>query len=230
MSLLGRLANLWTGFWSLFIADLEVKNPEAVYESAIDQKIATHQRLKKAVSSIVYLRNKLQKEYDAMRDELHQVVPELQVAIEQGQDDVALVLIQKKETLEKRMASHESELEKVKQQAEDSKASLVAFQAEIEKLRREKDEMIAKKATAEARIEIQEMLDGITTNDNIKALDNVRQGIEKLHAEADVSSEISGSSLDARLKKIREQTGASTAKAKLDEMKRQLAARQTATQ
>ena len=39
-------------------------------------------------------------------------------------------------------------------QADDAKAGLVAFQGEIEKLKREKHEMLAKKANAEARIQI----------------------------------------------------------------------------
>lgn len=223
MDIFKRLFNLLSGVLSLFVSGVEQDNPEAVYEAAINSRIETHGRLKKAVAGIVHLRNKLQKEYDEAQAELSEVVPQLNVAVEQGQDDLALVLLQRKEQLEKKMAGHEGELAKVSQQAEDAKASLVAFQGEIEKLKNEKDQMLAKKANAEARIQIENTLSGISVEPDIKALDGVRTSIDKLHAEADVSSEINGSSFDARMKKIKEQTGTATAKAKLEEMKKKLA-------
>jgi hypothetical protein len=51
-------------------------------------------------------------------------------------------------------------------------------------------------------VQIQETLSGLTTDADIAALDNVRTGIKKLQAEADVGAELEGSSLDAKLKKI----------------------------
>ena len=48
----------------------------------------------------------------------------------------------------------------VSAQAEESKAGLLQFQGEIENSKREKMEMLAKKANAEARLNIQETLDG----------------------------------------------------------------------
>ena len=106
----------------------------------------------------------------------------------------------------------------------------MSFQGEIDKLKRERDEMLAKKATAEARIQIQETLDGLSTDSDIKALEGVRENIHKTQAQADVGTEIKGDSLDARLKKIKEKTGDVTARSQLDELKRQMAARQGAAE
>ena len=39
---------------ALFVSDLETNNAEAVYESAIEERIKRHRDLKKAVSGIVY--------------------------------------------------------------------------------------------------------------------------------------------------------------------------------
>lgn len=220
-----RIRNLWSGFLSLFLEGVEVKNPEAVYEAAINERVSKYERLKKAVSGIVYLRNKLQSEYDVMKAELTEISPQIDIAVESNEDEAALILIAKKEKLEKDMASKEAELSKVKEQADDAKSGLMAFQAEINQLKAEKEAMLAKKATAEARIQINDQISGISTEADVKALDNVRTSIEKLHAEADVSTEIGGSSLDARLKKIKEKAGDMSAKSKLAEMKKQLAAK-----
>ena len=230
MGFFDRVANLWNGFWGLWISDREKANPAAVYEAAIDERIKKHRDLKKAVSGIVYLRNKLTDEKESKEKELIEINAQLPLALEQGDDEAALVLLTRKNELEKSLVDLRAELEKVSGQAEEAKQSLVAFQGEIEKLKRERDEMIARKATAEARIQIQESLEGLSTDADIKALDNVRDNIQKLQAEADTGAEIRGDSLDTRLKKIRERATDTTARSQLDELKKQMAAQKAAVE
>jgi phage shock protein A len=88
--------------------------------------------------------------------------------------------------------------------------------------------MLAKKANAEARITIQETLDGLSTEADIRALESVRENIEKLQAEADIGAEIEGESLDDKLVRIREKAADANAQAELDELKKQMAARRAA--
>jgi phage shock protein A len=225
MGLFDRIANVWKGFLSLWVSDIENRNPEAVYESAIDERVHRHKDLKKAVSGIVYLRNKLSTELETKERQLKQVMTQLPVAIDEGEDEVALVLIQKKDELTASIEGLSHELKKISDQAEDAKTGLLAFQSEIEKLKREKDSMIAAKANAEARIQIQETLDGLSTDADVKALDNVREHIQKLQAEADIGGELQEGSLDAKLAKIKEKAASSSARSQLAEMKRQMDAR-----
>ena len=146
---------------------------------------------------------------------------QLPVAVQEGEDEVALVLIQKKDELTAQVAALQEELKRIASDAEEAKSSLISHQGAIEKLRREKDEMLAKKATAEARIQIQETLDGLSMEADIKALENVREHIGKLQAEADVTKEVAGESLDGKLKEIQKKTANASARAQLDELKRQ---------
>ena len=225
MGFFDRITNVWRGFLSLWVSNVETKNPEAVYEAAIEERIRQHRDLKKAVASIVYLRNKTETELEEREKELKEVMLQLPIAVEEGEDEVALVLIQKKDELTNQVASLGAELDKIASEAEEAKASLISYQGEIERLRREKDEMLAKKATAEARIQIQDTLDGLSMEADIKALENVREHIGKLQAEADVGKEVSEDSLDTKLKKIQEKTASASARAQLEEMKRQSQAR-----
>ena len=228
MGFFSRVGNLWKGFWGLFISDMEANNAEAVYESAIEERIQKHRELKKAVSGIVYLRNKLATELEQKQAALAEIQPQIPVAIEEGEDEAALVLIQKKDELNTAIAEIQAELEKVSAQADGAKAGLLAFRGEIEKLKRDKHEMLAKKANAEARIQIQETLDGLSTDADIRALENVREGIDKLQAEADVGAEIDDSNLEAKLEDIKAKTATASARAQLDEMKKQMAAQKAA--
>ena len=228
MGFFDRLTQVWKGFLGLWISDLEAKNPEAVYEAAIEERIKKHRELKKAVSGIVYLRNKLQGELEQKTKALKELEFQIPVAIEEGEDEAALLLIEKKDEVEARLQELTGELEKVSAQAEDAKSGLLQFQSEITKLTREKTEMLAKKANAEARLKIQESLDGLSTDADIKALENVRESIHKSQAEADIGSEIKGESLDAKLAKIKSKAASASARSQLEEMKRQMAAKKEA--
>jgi len=221
-----RLTNLWNGFWSLWIGGREKKNPEAVYEAAINERVRQYSELKKAVSNIIYLRNKITKELEQKNKELKEIAAQIPVAVDEGEDEVAIHLIEKKDTLNAEIEQLNLDLEKTKEEAESAKTSLVSFQGEIEKLKKEKESMLAKKEHAEARIKIQETLSGLSTDADIKALENVREHIGKMQAEADMGAELGDTSLDAKLKKIKAKAASSSARQQLDAIKQARAAQQ----
>ena len=79
-----------------------------------------------------------------------------------------------------------------------------------------------------ASIKIQDTLNGLSTDADIKALENVRETINKRAAEADVAGELKGDSLDDKLKKIKAKTANAAARSQLAEMKKQMAAKRAA--
>jgi phage shock protein A len=230
MGFFDRLSNLWSGFLSLWISDVESRNPEAVYEAAINERIKKHRELKKAVSGIVYLRNKLAAELEEKEAEYKTCMSQLPIAIEDGDDELALYLIQQKDDTSTQIARIKGELGKVSTQAEEAKAGLLSFQTEIEKLKREKEQMLAKRANAKARINIQESLDGLSMEADVKALDNVREHISKLQAEADVGAELQGDSFESKMKDVKSRAANASARAQLEEMKKQMGAKSAAVQ
>ena len=230
MGFFDRLANVWRGFLSMWVSDIENRNPEAVYEAAIEERVRKHRELKKAVSGIVYLRMKTQAELTEKEAKLKEVNIQIPLAVEKNDDEIALILLQQKNELTASIEKLRGELEQTSREAEEAKQGLVAFAAEIEKLKREKDEMLARKANSEARIKIQETLDGLSTDADIKALENVREEIKKKQAEANLGSEIKGESLEGKLSKYKTMAGDAVARSQLDEMKKQMAARKTAAE
>lgn len=219
-----RVSNLWRGFLSVFISKKEQENPEAVYEAAIDERVKKHGELRKAAGGIVFLRTKLTDELAAKQKELADIGKQLEIAVEGGDDDVALVLLERKGQLEKEIPEWQGNLEKIAAQAEEAKAGLVAFAADIDKLKRERTEMMAKKELAEARIKINDTLDGLSTDADIRALNGVRENIGKLQAQADMGAELKSDSLSAKLAKIKEKAGNAEARGQLEALKRQMAA------
>src|SRR6185503_10149414 len=94
-----RLANLWRGFLSLWIADVEKQHPEIAYENAINSMVAKYSQLKSATAAILRRREDLDERVKKATSELAQTEAELNVAVETNQDDLAVILIQKKNQL-----------------------------------------------------------------------------------------------------------------------------------
>ncbi|HEX9296864.1 MAG TPA: PspA/IM30 family protein [Polyangiaceae bacterium] len=215
----GRLANLWRGFVSLWISDVERNNPEIAYENAINSMIEKYSGLKRATASIIRRREELEQRHSMQSKELAQVSIDLNVAVETNQDDLALVLIQKKNQLEAEVNDLQTEMSAAMKDADTAKASLMQIQGEIRKLKAEKDAMMAKLQSAQARIRIQEQLEGLSVDNEVKALDNVREHIKTTVAQANLEKEIAESSLDQRLRALRAQSGEVTARQQLDQLK-----------
>ena len=226
MSVFSRLANLWRGFLSLWISDIEKEHPEIAYENAINSMIEKYTKLRTATAAIMRRREELDQRVHAVNRDLEQTKAELETAVETNQDDLAVILIQKQNQLTAELTDLQAELQTAKTDADSAKSSLLGVQGEIRKLQAEKDSMLAKMQSAQARLKVQGMLDGLSVDDEVRALDTVRQHIKTTIAEANLGKELSESSLDSRLSALRNQTGDVQARKQLAELK----ARKTAQQ
>jgi phage shock protein A len=78
----GRMANLWRGFLSLWISDVEKAHPEIAYENAINSMIEKYSQLKHATAAIIRRREDIDQRLTAKSAELAQVEADLQTAVE----------------------------------------------------------------------------------------------------------------------------------------------------
>jgi phage shock protein A len=223
-----RLGNLWRGFLSIWISDVEKEHPEIAYENAINSMVEKYSKLKSATAAIIRRREDTSERYQKATKELVQTDAELGVAMDTNQDDVALILLQKKNQLSAEVADLRAEMDGAQKDADSAKASLITVQGEIRKLQAERDSMLAKMQSAQARIKIQGQLDGLSVDAEVKALENVREHIKNTIAEANLGKELSESSLDAKLAAVRSQVGEVQAKQQLAELKAKRAAAQAA--
>src|SRR5919106_3721914 len=111
MGLISRLANLWRGFLSIWISDIEKEHPEIAYENAINSMIEKYAKLKSATAAIIRRREELDDRYKHATAELQQTEGELNTAVETNQDDLAVVLIQKKNLLTAEIAELQTDMQ-----------------------------------------------------------------------------------------------------------------------
>ena len=224
-----RLTNLWAGFVSLWITDVEKRHPEIAYQNSIDAMIEKYSMLKSATAAIIRRRQDLEARFKSEQTELAAISADLEGAISTAQDDLAMVLIQKKNALDASIAALKIDLDAAMKDGEDAKDSLLQVKGEIEKLKAEKDRMLAQMLSAQARVKIQNQLEGLSVDAEVRALDNVREHIKNTVAEANLGQELRNSDLDVRLGKLRQSSGSITAKQQLDEMKKARAAQAAGT-
>jgi phage shock protein A len=220
-----RLSNLWRGFVSIWISDVEKRHPEIAYENAINSMIEKFSKLKRATAAIIRRREELEQRLTATSKELAQVEADLSTALETNQEELGLILLQKQKQVSGLVAEFKEDLATAVKDAESAKASLIQVQAEIKKLKAEKENMIAKMASAQARIRIHEQLEGLSVDAEVKALENVRDHIKNTIAQANLNKELGESDLDARLKALRTQTGEVSAKTEWQRLRQAAAAR-----
>jgi phage shock protein A len=228
IGLFQRLGNLWRGFLSIWISNVEKEHPEIAYENAINSMVEKYSKLKSATAAIIRRREDIDERLKKSTKDLAQTELELNAAVETNQDDLAVVLIQRKNSLATDSAELTGDLGTASKDADAAKQSLMNVQGEIRKLKAERDVMLARMQSAQARLRIQEQLDGLSVDADVKALDNVREHIKNTIAEANLGQELAGTSLDARLAALKTQAGDVQAKQQLAELKAKKAAQQAA--
>src|SRR5437764_1515178 len=158
MGFFSRVGNLWKGFLSLWISDIEKEHPEIAYENAINSMIEKYAKLKSATAAIIRRREELDDHFKRATADLQQTEAELNTAVETNQDDLAVMLIQKKNQLTAEITELKTDMEAAHSDADSAKTSLLSVQGEIGKLKAERDSMLAKMESAQARMRIQDQL------------------------------------------------------------------------
>ena len=214
-----RLANLWKGFTRMFVSDLEAKNPSIVYENAINSMVEKHVTLKKAAANLLKNREKVEQKLNRTQADLDLIRQQIEVAVDQEDDQMALLLLENEQTLMEEYEEAKRDLDHAAQEAEVAKDSLNELAAEIERLKQERDRTLAQIENAEARKQMQEQLDGISLDDDLKALDNVREYAASVKAEVRINDELQEDSLAGRMSSLKAQVKSNQAKERLAQLK-----------
>ena len=224
LNLFTRLGNLVRGFMSLFVSGLEQQHPEIAYENAINTMIEKYNKLKNATAGLIRLREDAADRLQKSQAQQRELSAMLEEAMATNQDDLAVELIERKEAVDAEIASLEAELAAAEKDVDAAKTALTEVKGEIAKLKTEKDRMLAKMQSAQARTRINDQLEGLSVDAELRALENVRTGIKDTIAKAKLGDELRESDLDTRLKSLKAGSSKATARAKLEAMKKDRAA------
>ncbi len=214
-----RVSNLWSGFVSLWISDVEKNHPEIAYENAINSMVEKYAKLKHASAAIIRRRDDIKNRLEIAEKELKEVEQDLNAALIQDKRELGVILLQKQKSLQSSIEELTTESARAVKDAESAKSSLIQVQSEIKKLKGEKDRMLAQMASAQVRIRIQEQLEGLSVDAEVKALDNVRAHIKNTVAEANLNEELGETDLDKQLAALRKEGATVTAQSEWEQLR-----------
>jgi phage shock protein A len=220
MRFFARVYNLTKGLFTQWVLGRERRNPAAVYESAIQERLNRYRTLREAAAGVLYVRGKLASQLEAQSAELGRLRRQIEVAVDRDDDGAALALIARRDAAASEVERLSRDLADLDAEAEAAKNNLIGFQSEIARLRDEKTRMLARMANAKLRLQLRETLNGLSPEADIQALEAVREHINRLVNEAQVGRELGDSELEQRLSRIREAEAAASARAQLDELKK----------
>jgi phage shock protein A len=215
-----RILSLFGGKMRRWIKTRESRDPEAVYESAIADRVRRYQQLKAAAAGVIYMRSKLERDLKRKTTELVEVAEQAVQAADMNEDQCALILLRRKHELEAETERLKEELTQLTTEAEDAKKNIVAFKDEIEKLKVEKVRMMARLRNAQARVRIQQALESLSTDEDVRSLEEVRESIQQMLAQAGVNRELHSAEVEEKLAEIRRRNAETKAQAELDDIKR----------
>lgn len=218
-----RLKALLRGTFGVWVRDKERENPQAVYEQAIQERTRQYHELKQAVAGILYMRNKIQADLAERRAEVTQLREDIRRSVERGDDQLALALIGQRQAVDEEIERSEHELHAVCSEADEAKGNLARFRDEIRSLEREKVRILATLANAHARRRIQEALEGLSVDADMRALESVREYVARVSTEGRLTRELEeDGDLRERVREIRSEAKSEAQQAELDELKRRL--------
>jgi phage shock protein A len=215
-----RIFSLFGGKLRRWVKTREARDPEAVYESAIADRVRRYQQLKAAAAGVIYMRSKLERELKQKTTELTEIAEQSVQAADMNEDQCALILLRRKHELDSECERLKEDLTQLTAEAEDAKKNLVAFKDEIEKLKVEKVRMMARLRNAQARVRIQQALESLSYDEDVRSLEEVRESIAQMLAQAGVNRELHSAEVDEKLGEIRSRAAQAKAEAELDEIKR----------
>src|ERR1700687_3757988 len=190
MRFFGRIQNVVRGVMAQWLGRRHHGNPGAVYEAAIEERVGQYAKLREAAAGVLYMRSKLGKELQLKSAELARVGTQLDIAVDHDDDAVALALIGRRDALAAEVERLTGELTELTTEADGAKKNLITFQNEIARLRDEKVRMLARLANAKARLRLQETLNGLSPDADIRALDTVRDYINRLVTATQISRDL----------------------------------------
>lgn len=230
VSILTRIFNLFRGLLSGKVDDMEKKQPAVAYQNSIDAMVEKYGRLKSSSAAIMRRREDLDTRRKTAETKLSEVNRQLEQAIVLNQDDLGGILIQKKEELEGSLLQINEQWQQAVKEADNAKQTLMEVKAEIESIKAEKDQMLALLDSSAARTHIRDQLSGLSVDEEIRALDNVRNHIKNKVAEANLTDELEESDLDRRLAKLTREGAGVVAQNKFAALKAASSAKQSEKQ
>lgn len=214
-----RLARLIRGFFGLFIAGLEEKNPKAMLEDLKTQLNAAKVRYNTTTANIIAREKVAAAKLSSAKKELDECRRLIQEAKRQENREMALQLLIQDENLSATLETTEAAYSAIKSEADNARKEFDNFQTEMFQKMSQIEQLKAQADLANLKKEMNVLRSNYATengagkiNEGLKQAEEIIQGNL---AKEDAISELGKNSIDSKLRDLKASASKSRAEEKL---------------
>jgi len=179
-----------------------LEDPEKVLEQAVQDMQKDLTQVRQAYAEVSASTKRMSEQSRVAEGEAQKWYQRAQLAIEKGEDDLAREALSRRQqqvemadSLKEQIAQQEGSISSLYESMKDLEAKMTEAKAK-------KDQIIARARTAKAATKVNDMLAGVGDSSSVAAFEKMRDKVEQMEAEADVSKQMAigqGSATSASL-------------------------------
>lgn len=200
MSILSRICTIL----SANINDLldRAENPEKMLNQYVLDMEEAYKEARGGVVAAIAEKNLLESKYNEAVSEFKEWEKKAALAVEKGQDDLALKALKRQQNAEEDANSLKTSLDAQSKACEDLKDNLSLLEDKISEVKNKKEVLIARAKNVQAAKKVQDTMGRVGSKLNTEGFDKMEEKVNRLEAEAKAQEELNGLDLDAKFKAL----------------------------
>lgn len=202
MSILSRIFTIL----SANINDLldQAENPEKMLNQYVLDMEDAYKEAKGGVVTAIAEKNLLESKYNDAVSEVKEWGKKAALAVEKGQDDLALKALKRQQHAEEDANSIKNSLDVQIKACEDLKNNLSLLEDKISEVKSKREILIARTKNVQAAKKVQETMGKVGSKLNTEGFDKIEEKVNKLEAEYKAQEELNSLDLEAKFKALEE--------------------------
>merc|ERR1719502_2352791 len=204
----------------------KLEDPEKVLTQAVADMQKDLTKVRQAYAEVSASNKRMTEQARLAEAEAAKWYERAQLALEKGEDDLAREALTRRQQQTEMADSLKEQIEAQDGSISSLYESMKDLEAKMAEAKAKKDQIIARARTAKAATKVNDMLAGVGDSSSVAAFDRMKDKVEQMEAEADVSKQLalgtgsaSSPSLDAQFKALE---GSSSVDDELAAMKKAL--------
>eukprot|EP00617_Octactis_speculum_P023814 CAMPEP_0185767286 /NCGR_PEP_ID=MMETSP1174-20130828/41870_1 /TAXON_ID=35687 /ORGANISM="Dictyocha speculum, Strain CCMP1381" /LENGTH=247 /DNA_ID=CAMNT_0028451379 /DNA_START=173 /DNA_END=916 /DNA_ORIENTATION=+ len=220
MNLFERFGRVAKANLNQIISNLE--DPEKVMTQAVEDLNKDLVTVRQSYAEVMATQKRMEKQKEAADKLTTEWLNRAQLAIQKGDEELAREALTRKQQNAEQAASLAVQLESQGGSLDALYSSMQQLESKIAEAKATKEQFIARARTAKTSTKVNDMLSGIGSS-NMEAFDRMKEKVESLESQAEVSAQLTGSSADVSLEsKFKALESGNDVDDELQMMKRQL--------
>jgi len=213
MKILKRMKKAFEAKMSKFVD--EVEDPEELLDISLQEMKEHLQQVQKSLLELTTIKKGLEKDLEDVKDKAELAQQQAQTAMDIEKEDLARAALEKKADLNEKTTVLKTEIEKIENKIEVIKSNKNTLAEQIKKLDMKREELTFINKSADAQLEVKEIITGASNNitdlneqikraeDKINRKEAKLSAIDELVADGELINDLnSGDDIDKSLNQI----------------------------